>query len=267
METNIEFLNMIMGMNQSQFKKMDKFTDSVENPYDNGTFLTNLDVLNRFSEYGYDKNMLKGIGAAYYKILFNFAIGCVANEIDMTETEIMLCEYDTPYDGGRFYFNGIEFDTKEQLINLVRDYRKKTKPVVTEDKAILIHLRDDATGYGGKLHMDETLAEFMEEVGLPFGSALEKVNKTLKECGIEPITETELDNAGELRFWDGGYEDDDLDGMEIVTWCESQDLMEMDGYLNHSWLINDELGLDTYGSASYVVEIDWYLAQLGTQTK
>ena len=43
----------------------------------------------------------------------------------------------------------------------------------------------------------------------------------------------------------------------IITWPEIQDLMEKEGFDEHSYLINDEKGLDDYGSSSYFVEENW----------
>lgn len=44
----------------------------------------------------------------------------------------------------------------------------------------------------------------------------------------------------------------------IVCWPESQELMELDGFRENCSLINGERGLDTYGSAAYLVDEDWY---------
>lgn len=66
------------------------------------------------------------------------------------------------------------------------------------------------------------------------------------------------DDEVEISMWDKGYSEDEIAGCEIVTWPESQDVMERDGYRDHCWLINDEEGLDLYGSSAYVVEKCWH---------
>lgn len=63
---------------------------------------------------------------------------------------------------------------------------------ITKKIASRLELRDDATPTGGKAHSDEHLDEFMEEVSLPYGTSLTKVNEALKECGIKLFTEEEV---------------------------------------------------------------------------
>lgn len=43
----------------------------------------------------------------------------------------------------------------------------------------------------------------------------------------------------------------------IVTWPESQELMEYEYFENHSYLINDKQGMEDFGSSAYFVEEDW----------
>lgn len=64
----------------------------------------------------------------------------------------------------------------------------------------------------------------------------------------------------ELKIWDGCYNQRTLkkEGLEIITWPDSQLLIDTHGYRKHSWLINDERGLNRFGSSAYVVEINWY---------
>lgn len=70
---------------------------------------------------------------------------------------------------------------------------------ITKKIAERIYLRDDATETGGISHINETLAEFMAEVGMRFGTSRVKINEGLVECGIEPITIQEvLDAANPL---------------------------------------------------------------------
>jgi len=47
----------------------------------------------------------------------------------------------------------------------------------------------------------------------------------------------------------------------VVTWPDSQDLMELDGFRENSYLINDEKGLDDFGSSAYFVNKKWYEAK------
>lgn len=47
-------------------------------------------------------------------------------------------------------------------------------------------------------------------------------------------------------------------GYIIICWPDSQELMELDGFRENCSLINGERGLDTYGSAAYLVDKDWY---------
>lgn len=44
----------------------------------------------------------------------------------------------------------------------------------------------------------------------------------------------------------------------VITWPESQKLMELEDFKDHSYLINSEEGIDTFGYSAYFVEKDWY---------
>ena len=44
----------------------------------------------------------------------------------------------------------------------------------------------------------------------------------------------------------------------VVRWPESQELMEEKGFESHSYLINDDQGLEDFGDQAYFVEEDWY---------
>lgn len=48
-------------------------------------------------------------------------------------------------------------------------------------------LRDDCTATGGTAFNGETLADFMEDAGIPYGTDTEAVDAALKECGIMPV--------------------------------------------------------------------------------
>ena len=67
-----------------------------------------------------------------------------------------------------------------------------------------------------------------------------------------------------LYMWPYGYSDIELLGRTIVTWPDSQDLMEVKGFYDNAYLINDEEGLEKYGSSAYVVDKYWLTSTLGT---
>lgn len=43
----------------------------------------------------------------------------------------------------------------------------------------------------------------------------------------------------------------------IVTWPASQELMEQEGFRENSYLINDEKGIEDFGSSAYFVKESW----------
>ena len=43
----------------------------------------------------------------------------------------------------------------------------------------------------------------------------------------------------------------------VVTWPEVQLLLDLEGFKEHSYLINDEQGLNDFGSSAYFVETEW----------
>lgn len=43
----------------------------------------------------------------------------------------------------------------------------------------------------------------------------------------------------------------------VVTWPDVQNLMEIKGFDEASFLINDEKGLDKFGSSAYFVNKKW----------
>ena len=45
----------------------------------------------------------------------------------------------------------------------------------------------------------------------------------------------------------------------VVTWPEVQLLLDLEGFKEHSYLINDDRGLDDFGSSAYFVETEWLL--------
>lgn len=48
-----------------------------------------------------------------------------------------------------------------------------------------------------------------------------------------------------------------LSTYKIIEWPEVQYLMDKPGFEEHSYLINDEKGLDDFGSSAYFVESEW----------
>lgn len=46
---------------------------------------------------------------------------------------------------------------------------------------------------------------------------------------------------------------------EIITWPEVQELMELDGFRENSYLINDEKGMEDFGSSAYFVSVNWLI--------
>ena len=51
----------------------------------------------------------------------------------------------------------------------------------------------------------------------------------------------------------------------MIMWPESQMLMELPEWEDHCCLVNDDKGLDKFGSAAYFVEEDWYNQQKNKQ--
>ena len=49
-----------------------------------------------------------------------------------------------------------------------------------------------------------------------------------------------------------------MDTYIVVRWPEIQDLMDLPGFIENSFLINDPLGLDEFGSSAYFVNTKWY---------
>lgn len=82
----------------------------------------------------------------------------------------------------------------------------------------------------------------------------DSVNRTI----LHNLSHKVKDSEDELMMWDEGYDEDSLEGYEIVTWPDSQMVEEIPGYTSFAYLINDEEGLETYGSSAYVVDKDWY---------
>lgn len=43
----------------------------------------------------------------------------------------------------------------------------------------------------------------------------------------------------------------------VIQWPEIQKLMDKDGFKENSFLVNDPLGLDEFGSSAYFVNEEW----------
>lgn len=50
---------------------------------------------------------------------------------------------------------------------------------------------------------------------------------------------------------------DTSDEFVVISWPESQQYMGLDGFKENSYLINDDKGLDEFGSSSYFVKRSW----------
>ena len=44
---------------------------------------------------------------------------------------------------------------------------------------------------------------------------------------------------------------------QVIQWPEIQELMDLHGFRENSFLINDPLGLDEFGSSAYFVSKNW----------
>ena len=49
----------------------------------------------------------------------------------------------------------------------------------------------------------------------------------------------------------------DNETFEVVCWPESQMLMELDGFEENSYLVNDDKGLLEFGSSAFFVNRKW----------
>lgn len=43
----------------------------------------------------------------------------------------------------------------------------------------------------------------------------------------------------------------------VITWPDIQELMDIPGFRDNSYLINDEKGIEDFGSSAYFVDEDW----------
>ena len=59
----------------------------------------------------------------------------------------------------------------------------------------------------------------------------------------------------------------DNETFEVVCWPESQMLMELDGFEENSYLVNDDKGLLEFGSSEYFVNRKWLEENVELNTK
>lgn len=92
--------------------------------------------------------------------------------------------------------------------------------------------------------------------------AVDEIKDTLKLQGDHYIADIwldkeDVDDEPTMELWPYGYSDEELAGYNVVGWPEIQDFMDLEGFAENSYLINDQEGLDIYGSNSYVIHTAW----------
>ena len=89
------------------------------------------------------------------------------------------------------------------------------------------------------------------------------VPETATEEEIEAMIKSNFLPDGIIKNYDGTYrvndvtlveDDDDQDNFLVVEWPESQTLCEYEGFMDNCTLLLS----DGFGSASYMVNKDWY---------
>lgn len=89
------------------------------------------------------------------------------------------------------------------------------------------------------------------------------VPETATEEEIEVMIKSNFPSDGIIKNYDGTYrvndvtlveDDDDQDNFLVVEWPESQTLCEYEGFMDNCMLLLS----DGFGSASYMVNKDWY---------
>lgn len=48
----------------------------------------------------------------------------------------------------------------------------------------------------------------------------------------------------------------------VVTWPDTQDIAEWEGFSENAYLINDQQGIDDFGGCAYFVEVNWLTAEM-----
>ena len=44
----------------------------------------------------------------------------------------------------------------------------------------------------------------------------------------------------------------------VMMWPDTQELFDLDGFDENCYLINDDKGMDNFGSSAYFVNLAWY---------
>jgi len=138
-------------------------------------------------------------------------------------------------------------------LNEIPELHKNVAVVIEEDPSDLrIYVRSDKFDKISLYEIYDSIhSYFLENDDLEF----EKYNRIdliiTNESGTEEVEEFDLINS--LRIWEEGYDDESLGGYTIVRWPEVQDYMDKPGFYLESYLINDELGYETFGDSAYVI--------------
>lgn len=75
----------------------------------------------------------------------------------------------------------------KHLVNAINETRHlNIKETLGDDYANIV-LQDNDTPYGGTAFEDETLGEFMDEIGIKPTDSMKKLNQALKDCGIKTL--------------------------------------------------------------------------------
>ena len=43
----------------------------------------------------------------------------------------------------------------------------------------------------------------------------------------------------------------------VICWPDVQELFEVEGFRDHSYLVNDDKGIEDFGSSAYFVDVQW----------
>ena len=43
----------------------------------------------------------------------------------------------------------------------------------------------------------------------------------------------------------------------VICWPDVQELFEVEGFRDHSYLVNDDKGIEDFGSSAYFVDVEW----------
>lgn len=148
--------------------------------------------------------------------------------------------------------------TSEERMSLGWDakYLREVLNVMTDIDKTQYELRNCVRACYTEAERYDELQEHLKNLGERLIEAAENIQSDADELDDEAFRIQQEEE--ELQIWSGLYDEDELEGYEIVCWPESQDLMEIEGYRRHSYLIDDDFGIDKYGSSAYVVEKEWF---------